>query len=300
MATVPGLTRAMVLRRARETLARAGIPSPDHDAEALVRCALRIGRTALWTEPGAAVSGAESARLAALLEARGRRVPLQLLLGEVDFHGTTLLVEPGVFVPRPETESLVERALEALRPAGAHPAGGVLLDLGTGTGAIAIALLLALPPGWSARAFDRSGRACELARRNARRNGVEDRLTVARADFREGGLPGLSIPADALVANLPYIPTGVISGLMPEVRDHDPREALDGGPDGLDAFRVVAATLPAWLRAGGLLALEIGHDQADACLELCGPHLVGARVTRDLAGMPRILTGRMRGTGRCA
>jgi release factor glutamine methyltransferase len=99
-----------------------------------------------------------------------------------------------------------------------------------------------------------------------------------------------------VVSNLPYIPTGSIPGLMPEVRDHDPLEALDGGPDGLDAFRSVVGELLAWLKPGGLLALEIGAEQADPCMELFGPHLAGARVTRDLAGLPRVLSGIMRGT----
>ena len=239
----------------------------------------------------------DAARFARLVDARSRRVPIQILLGEVSFHAAELDVEPGVFIPRPETECLVERVLEELdAEAGDAPSRGTLVDLGTGTGAIPIALLLSLDAGWSAGALDRSEKAVALASRNARRNGVARRLDLRVADFREPPPSGFPCPADVLVSNLPYIPSGSIPGLMPEVRDHDPWEALDGGSDGLDAFRAVAVGIEAWLKPGGLLALEIGEDAADQCMELFGPHLAGARVTRDLAGMPRVLTGRRRGT----
>jgi release factor glutamine methyltransferase len=288
--------RAVLLAQALETLERAGVPEAEGDAERLLLLALGLSRTRLWSDRAAAVGEEGLARFARLLEARARRVPLQHLLGEVEFHAAEIEVEPGVFIPRPETERLVEVVLEELdSEPGEAPGRGTILDLGTGTGAIVIALLLSLPPGWTAGAIDRSDRAIALASRNGRRNGVARRLTLRTADFRDPPPAGLLAPADVLVSNLPYIPTGVISGLMPEVRDHDPREALDGGTDGLDAFRAVEGSLSSWLKPGGLLALEIGHDQADSCMELFGPHLVGARVARDLAGHPRILTGRRRG-----
>ncbi len=294
-AVVP-LTRAALLAQARDTLERSGVSSPESEAERLLLHALGITRARLWSDRAAAVGDEEVARFARLLEARSRRVPLQHLLGDVEFHAAQIDVEPGVFIPRPETEHLVEVVLEELdAEVGEPPAGGTIADLGTGTGAIPIALLLSLPAGWTASAIDRSDRAIALASRNARRNGVARRLTLRNADFREPPPAGIDAPADVLVSNLPYIPTGDIPGLMPEVRDHDPREALDGGPDGLDAFRAVSEVLSSWLKPGGLLALEIGDEQADPCMKLFGPHLTGARITRDLAGMPRILTGR-RGT----
>jgi len=286
-----------LLADARDTLERSGVPSPAQEAELLLLQALAIPRARLWSDRAAPVAEEDAARFARLLEARSRRVPLQLLLGEVSFHAAELDVEPGVFIPRPETECLVERVLEELdAELGDPPSGGTIVDLGTGTGAIPIALLLSLHAGWSAAAIDRSEKAIALASRNARRNGVARRLDLRVADFREPPPAGFPCPADVLVSNLPYIPSGAIPGLMPEVRDHDPWEALDGGSDGLDAFRAVAGGIEAWLKPGGLLALEIGEDAADTCIELFGPHLAGARVTRDLAGMSRVLTGKRRGT----
>jgi len=291
------LTRAALLVHAQQTLVQAGVPSPESDAERLLLHALGISRTRFWSDRAARVPDEDGARFARLLEARARRVPLQHLLGEVEFHAAEIEVEPGVFIPRPETERLVEVVLEELEGgSGEILERGTILDLGTGTGAIPIALLLSLPAGWRAGAIDRSDRAIALASRNGRRNGVARRLTLANADFRDAPPTALETPADVLVANLPYIPTGVIAGLMPEVRDHDPREALDGGSDGLDAFRAVAGALTSWLKPGGLLAVEIGEDQADPCMELFGPHLTKPRVERDLEGHPRILTGRRRGT----
>jgi len=291
------LTRGALLAEARDTLERSGVASPEGEAERLLLHALGITRARFWSDRAAAVGEEGAARFARLLEARSRRVPLQHLLGEVEFHAAQIEVEPGVFIPRPETERLVETVLEELdEDLGEPPPGGKIVDLGTGTGAIPIALLLSLPEGWTAAALDRSDRAIALASRNARRNGVAQRLALRNADFRDPPGAGLPCPADVLVSNPPYIRSGDIPGLMPEVRDHDPREALDGGPDGLDAFRALAGNFSSWLKPGGLLALEIGDDQADPCMELFRPHLSGARVARDLAGMPRILTGRRRGT----
>jgi release factor glutamine methyltransferase len=291
------VTRAALLSDAKETLDRAGVASPGQDAERLLLHALGLSRARLWSDRSATVGEEGLARFARLLEARARRVPIQHLLGDVEFHAAEIEVEPGVFIPRPETERLVEVVLEELeRGSGEIPERGTIIDLGTGTGAIPVALLLSLPAGWTAAAIDRSDRAIALASRNARRNGVARRLTLRTADFRDPPPSGLGAPADVLVSNLPYIPTGAIPGLMPEVRDHDPREALDGGPDGLDAFRTVQGALSSWLKPGGLLALEIGADQADPCMELLGPHLSEARVARDLGGYPRILTGQRRGT----
>jgi release factor glutamine methyltransferase len=297
MKALARLTRGALLAQAKETLAAALVPSPEGDAERLLLHALGISRTRLWSDRAQDVGEEDMARFARLLEARVRRVPLQHLLGEVEFHAAGIEVEPGVFIPRPETERLVEVVLEEVASeSGAAAEEGTLIDLGTGTGAIPIALLLSLPDGWTAGALDRSERAMALASRNAARNGVARRLTLCRGDFRDPPPKGLPAPADVLVSNPPYIPTAVIPGLMPEVRDHDPREALDGGPDGLDAFRVLADGLPSWLKPGGILAVEIGDEQADQCMELFGPHLVGARIARDLAGLPRILTGTRRGS----
>jgi release factor glutamine methyltransferase len=288
-ASALGTTRAEALAALARRFERAGIGSPEHDAEAILLRALHASRADLWSEPHATLSDEEARDLAALAERRSAREPLQLLLGTTPFCSATLDLEPGVFLPRPETESLVEAVLRSL-----HVDEGRLLELGTGTGAIAIAILHALP-GWKGEAVDRSPQAVRLARKNAARNGVAARLHVLEGDFRDSGT--LRVPAhdyDLIVSNPPYIRSGDIPGLMPEVRDHDPAEALDGGADGLDAYRDLARGIPLWLRPGGLLAVEIGADQADSSRELLRPHLEEVRVLPDLAGRPRILMGTRR------
>ncbi len=284
-----GATRVEALASLTRRLERAGIESAEHDAEALLLRALHIARADLWVDPRAPLTPDEADELAALAERRTARVPLQLLLGTTPFGSATLDLEPGVFLPRPETECLVEEVLRAI-----PTASGRLLELGAGTGAIAIAVLHELPE-WSGDAVDRSPQAVRLARRNAARNGLSARLRIQEADFRKPET--LRFPDqeyDLLVSNPPYIRSGDIEGLMPEVKDHDPREALDGGPDGLDALRDLARGIPLWLRPGGLLAVEIGADQADDSQVLMRPFLEDVRVLPDLAGRPRILMGTRR------
>jgi release factor glutamine methyltransferase len=284
-------TRAQALADLAARLARAGVSSPEAEAEWLLLHALGIGRAAYWSEPRAPLRAEEEAALEAIAIRRERREPLQHILGEVPFHDAVLTVEPGVFLPRPETELLVEAVLAEL------PESGTLVDWGTGTGAIAIALLKALP-GWTAVAADRSGPALDLALRNAVRNRVADRFRAVEADFARLEAPPIpGAPFDLVVSNPPYVRRGELPGLMPEVRDHDPPEALDGGEDGLDAHRHLARGLGSWLAAGGLLALEIGAAQADDVLGLYGALIQDARVLPDRAGMPRIVIGTRRGEG---
>jgi release factor glutamine methyltransferase len=311
-----GDTRVAALEELRARFARAGIPERDAavEAELLLCHALGIGRAECWVDPGAPVTPEHWRALESLAVRRERRVPVQLLIGSVGFHEVTLAVEPGVFLPRPETETLVETVLEAL---GSRASEGRLLDLGTGTGAAAIALLAALP-GWTAVALDRSPAAVALSRRNAALNGVAPRFTAVEGDFRTVAAPWLDrAPYDVVVSNPPYIPSATIPGLEPEVRDHDPREALDGGPDGLDAYRAIARVLPRILRSDGFLAVEMGDDQADRIRGILAPGgsrgvvpcdlsgtgemagtpdaLRGISIKRDLAGRPRVLLTTWRG-----
>ncbi len=297
------MTRADALARLRARLRGAGIESPDREAEWLLLHALGIGRSAYWADPTVPLRGEEVVALEALASRRERREPLQLLLGDMPFHDVWLDVAPGVFIPRPETEGLVEAVLAAIGDrrlcdaAGAGAARGTLLDWGTGTGAIAVALLRALP-GWSGIGADRSSVALALAERNAARNGVANRFRTIEADFsspRPAALSGELV--DLVVSNPPYVRRVELSGLMPEVRDHDPPEALDGGDDGLDAFRHLARGLDLWLRPGGLLALEIGAGQADDVLGAFPGLNQEARVLPDRAGIPRFVIGTTRGGG---
>jgi len=297
-------TRAQALADLGARLRRADVPLPEADAEWLLLHALGIGRAAYWSDPRAPLRAEEEAALEAFAVRREGREPLQHILGEVPFHDAILTVEPGVFIPRPETEVLVEAVLAALGDSrsrsargGGPPKSGTLLDWGTGTGAIAIALLKSLP-GWTAVAADRSRPALHLALRNATRNGVADRFGARMADFATPRTPPIKgAPFDLVVSNPPYVRRGDLPALMPEVRDHDPPEALDGGEDGLDAHRHLARGLRSWLAVGGLLALEIGSGQADDVLGLYRPLIQDARVLPDRAGMPRIVIGTMRGEG---
>ena len=300
-------TRTAVFAALRDRLERAGIESAASEAETLLLHALGISRSELWCEPSAALTAAETATLESLALRREKREPLQQLIGTVGFHDVTLEMAPGVFIPRPETEILVASVLEALGPAAAA-AGGRLIDLGSGSGAVSVALLAALPR-WTGVAIDRSPAALALTERNAARNGLGARFQALAGDFLTAGSPGSAAaatpdptwgtpPYDLVVSNPPYIPSGALAGLMPEVRDHDPRAALDGGPDGLDAYRAIARLLPILLRPEGLLALEIGDDQADAILGIMssrGLGLVAPQVRRDLAGRPRVVLGTWRG-----
>lgn len=303
MGAAPEVSRAQALRQVTARLRTAGIEPAEREAEWLLLRALGIERSAYWAEPKTPVRHDQAAALEAIVAQRERRVPLQLILGDVPFHGVSLLVEPGVFVPRPETEELVEAILS--RPL---PPRGALLDWGTGTGAIAVALLAALP-GWTGVGADRSRPALALAAKNAARNGVQGRFQAVEADFTSDSSLGshadsaTPTPAiqgahfDVVVSNPPYVRRGDIPGLMAEVRDHDPREALDGGPDGLDAFRHLARGLDRWLRPGGLLALELGAEQADNVLGALDGLIEDTRVLPDRAGQPRFVIGTMRGGG---
>jgi len=285
----PSQTRAEALASLTRRFERAGIESAEHDAEALLLRALHVSRADLWATPTALLSPEEALDLTGLAERRSSREPLQLLLGTTPFCSATLDLEPGVFLPRPETECLVEAVLRSV-----HAEQGSLLELGTGTGAIAIAILHALPE-WTGAAVDRSEQAVRLARRNAARNGLTDRLQVDEGDFRRPEALRLAAPPyDMVVSNPPYVRSADIPRLMPEVKDHDPHDALDGGPDGLDAVRDLAVGIPLWLRPEGLVAVEIGADQADESLGIMRPFLDNARILPDLAGRPRILMGSRR------
>ncbi len=308
MTALLGGTRVAVLAALRGRLERAGIETAASEAETLLLHVLEVSRAAFWCEPGATLSAREAEALESLAARRERRVPLQQLIGSVGFHEIVLCVESGVFIPRSETETLVGSVLEVLGPAAAG-AGGRLLDLGAGAGAISVALLAALP-SWVGVAVDISPMAVSLSDRNAALNGLGSRFQALEGDFiaaaaattaaASGGVtPAAAVwgttPYDLLVANPPYIPSGTLAGLMPEVRDHDPHHALDGGADGLDGYRAIARLLPAILRRDGLLALEIGEDQADAILSIMGSGLEAPQVRRDLAGRPRVILGTWRG-----
>lgn len=279
-------TAAGAIEQGRGRLAAAGIAAAALEARLLLEQAAGLDRASLLSQARDPVAPAAAARYERLLAQRERRVPLAYLAGEREFWSLRLKVDPRVLVPRPETETLVEAALERLSP------GASVADVGTGSGAIVIALALELGCG-EFFGTDRSAGALAVARENAAAHGLGGRI-----DFRLGDLLApLSCRVgslDALVSNPPYIPTAELAGLQPEVRDFEPRDALDGGPDGLAVIRALVAGAPPLLRSGGWLLLEIGAGQGAAVLALLEGNgaFEGISCRRDLAGIERVVVAR--------
>jgi release factor glutamine methyltransferase len=266
-----------------------GIQGARLDAELLLAHALGWKRIDLYARVGHVPSPAATARFREMVRARARRVPAKYLIGHTEFVSATLVVSPSVLIPRPETELLVERALELL-PAERDLSAA---DLGTGSGAIAIAVA-ARRPRTRFVATDVSAEALEVARGNAERAGLAGAIAFREGDWF-GALEGGS-RFDAIVSNPPYVAAGDLETLMPEVRDHEPRVALDGGADGLDALRTLVGEAPRWLKPGGWLAVEIGAGQRGEVVGLA--KATGAyaapEVMADYQGIDRIVSMRKR------
>ncbi|WP_083634934.1 peptide chain release factor N(5)-glutamine methyltransferase [Maricaulis sp. W15] len=273
-----------------ERLIAAGIDEGGDEARFLLNHVLAPASLAQALADPALFSWQQAERLAALSWRRLQRVPLSQVLGSQPFWTLDLAVTADVLTPRADTETLVEAVLSE---AGVDAAR--LVDLGTGSGAILLALL-SERPGWNGLGVDLSDSALIVASGNAERCGLAN-----RARFLQGrwgaGLADAS--ADILVSNPPYIVADVLAGLAPEVRDHEPALALDGGADGLDAYREIIRDLPRLLVPGGLFALEIGYDQGAAVSALAqASGLVGIAVKADLAGHDRVVIGRRSGGDR--
>jgi release factor glutamine methyltransferase len=276
--TVRGLLSATI-----ERLAAAGCVSAEAEARWLVEEALGVRSGGLAAQRGDAVDEPGQARLRAMVARRVAGEPLQHVIGWAPFGALRLAVGPGVFVPRPETEGLAERAAARLPTT----AGAVAVDLCTGSGAIACFLKAARPVA-RVVATELDPVALGYARRNAEPLGVE----VLAGDLDEP-LPGtLAGRVDVLTANVPYVPTDQITLLPSDVRDHEPRAALDGGRDGLDVLRRVTAVAGRWLGPGGWILCEVGDDQARSAADLlAGAGFAGVAVLPDLAGRERVVEG---------
>ncbi|MEJ2148082.1 MAG: peptide chain release factor N(5)-glutamine methyltransferase [Chloroflexota bacterium] len=262
-------------------LARQRTPVSPTTAQALLAYVVGRGRAWLLAHPEAPLSGAQAAQFAALLGRAAAGEPLAYLVGEREFCGLTFEVTPDALIPRPESEALVEAGLAWARERSkSDPA---IVDVGTGSGAIAVTLAARLPQARIA-AVELSAPALAVARRNAQRHAVADRVGLVRGDL----LAALVGPFDLILANLPYVSTGELAGL--EVGRWEPRLALDGGADGLDLVRRLLEQAPARLAPGGRLALEIGAEQGERVMTLCREAFPQAavRLERDLAGLNRI------------
>lgn len=274
-----------LLRHVRGALERAGKPDAALEARLIVGHATGTGRSEALLDPGRAVPPARMARALAVLERRLAGEPVHRIIGERAFYGLRLKLSPATLEPRPDTEALVDLALPRLRTLCERHGGAAVLDLGTGTGAVALALV-AEEPRAIATATDIAAEALATAAGNADMNGLGDRFRPVLSDWY-GGVSGRF---HMIVSNPPYIASSQIGTLEREVRDHDPRAALDGGDDGLDAYRAIAAGAGDHLAADGLVAVEIGYDQGEtvpAIFGACGFRLVEGR--RDLAGTLRAL-----------
>ncbi|THF86460.1 peptide chain release factor N(5)-glutamine methyltransferase [Deinococcus sp. KSM4-11] len=273
-------TRRARLRSATEELRRAGVPSPEVDARALLLHALHLTPTALVTDGDAPVTADQELALHSLLARRAAREPLQYLLGTVEWGGVTLRVDARALVPRPETEWLLHLTVVALRGRAAPR----VLDVGTGTGALALGVKAARPDA-RVTATDISPEALGLARENAALNGLE--VTFRHADL----LTGLSGPFDVVVSNPPYLPDRDRQDAQPEIR-HDPELALYAGPDGLDVARRLTAQVADVLGTGGLLLLELDPRNAGHFAEELRAQGWVATVHADLAARERFIEAR--------
>ncbi|MEB2289188.1 MAG: peptide chain release factor N(5)-glutamine methyltransferase [Anaerolineae bacterium] len=280
----PPTTIAGALAWARAVLNEAAGSEPL-DAPLLLAHILGCERTALLAHPQRPLTPTQLTAFCALVERRASGVPLAYLAGERAFFDLTLIVTPDVLIPRPETEHLVERALAWARARARSPR---IADVGTGSGVIAVTLARHLP-GARVWALDVSRAALGVARRNAARYDLAERVHLVQADLL-GPLLGARGAFDLIAANLPYVPTSALETLP--VSRHEPRLALDGGPDGLAVIRRLLAQVPRILAADGLLLLEIEAEQGERAAALAATALPGARVTvhADYAGHDRVIS----------
>ena len=270
----------------------AGIDSARLDAELLLGCALGMSREELIVAARRKLSVAESDRYEDLLRRRLNREPLAYITGQQEFWSLGFLVSGDVLVPRPETETLVERALKHLAAINNHEAPRIL-ELGTGSGAIAVALASELPQA-EIVATEIAPAALQIARRNASRNGVSNAIRFLQGDLFTALDQELEKEFDLIVSNPPYIPRGEIAQLEAEVNRWEPRAALDGGVDGLDFYRRIIEEAPGYLRQGGAVAVEIGAAIGSLVLALFrnNPAYGDTRVYQDYSGRDRVVIAR--------
>jgi release factor glutamine methyltransferase len=274
-----------VLTWAAEDLKKRGNDSARLDVELLLGRVLGLDRIGLIMQSERSLAPAELAAFRELFKRRRTGEPVAYLLGEREFYGILLHVDARVLIPRPDSERLVEVALERTR---ARSMLGAALDLCTGSGCVAIAFARQRPT-WRVTASDVSSEALQVAHGNAHRTGAVRNLRLVQGSLF-AALAGERF--DLISANPPYIPAGEIAGLPVDVRDFEPRLALDGGADGLDLVREIAALAPSHLTAGGLLALEIGADQGAAALAILRERgYAELELARDLGGRERVVSG---------
>ena len=281
-----GASVSEATRLLAQTLRLAGIEEPEVDARALLGHALQLERAQLISHSERILDAHEVAAISAFAARRLKREPVSRIIGRREFWNVMLRLSPAVLDPRPETETVVEAALDAVASAALRMKRLRILDIGTGSGALLLALLAELPNAVGT-GTDISTAALVVARANAERNSLAGRCTFLACDIAAG----LNGPFDLIVSNPPYIAHGDIASLAPEVRDYDPALALDGGNDGLDGYRAIAAQAVPLLAPGGRLLVELGGGQEAAVRALfTKAGLAVAPARHDLAGIPRALS----------
>ena len=272
------------IQQAHQTLEAAGIPDARLEAEVLVMSVMRMTRQNIFAQQETEVGSRLEQDLAVLLEQRLQRTPLAYILGYREFYGINVMVTPSVMVPRPETENMVEHTL-FMALMGMETRELVIADVGTGSGAIAVNLAIHLPSA-KIYAVDISEPALDVAAYNIRGHSVADRIRLGHGDL----LDPVPEPVDVIVANLPYIPTGRIPTLQPEVQQ-EPVIALDGGPDGLDLVRRLLGQAPEKLKTPGVILMELDPEQFPAAEESARQHFPDADISaeQDLTHRDRIL-----------
>jgi release factor glutamine methyltransferase len=291
--TVAGLKAGISVDEAQRILSKsfalAGIDSGMTDARALIGAALRLSRAQLLAQSDRLLEPREIAAIDALAARRMKREPVSRILGRKEFWSLMLDVTPDVLVPRPDTETLIEAALDYVVRGGLRLEPLRILDIGTGTGALMLALLQELPNARGV-ATDVSVAALHVARGNAERLKLASRCSFVACNLADG----VQGRFDLIVSNPPYIARGAIASLDPEVRDFDPRLALDGGADGLDAYRAIAASVPPLLAPGGRLIMELGVGQAPPVTALFeAAKFIVLSIRNDLGGIARALIAKI-------
>lgn len=277
-------TVEQLLREAVEKLREAGADTPLLDAEVMLSRILACSRTQLLAHPETRPPREAVEWFAQSVSRRSQHEPLAYIVGEREFYGICFEVTPAVLIPRAETEILVETAITILRGVD-HP---IVADVGVGSGAVAVSIAKSVPEV-VVYATESSEAALEVAERNANRAGVRDRVQLLKGDLLEP-LAGCSF--DLIVSNPPYVPSAEIDRLEPEIAKYEPRQALDGGPDGLDYYRRLAPDAPEYLKVGGVLAVEVGAGQSPAVEKLFQANgFQDVRSVRDYSGIERVVLG---------
>jgi release factor glutamine methyltransferase len=274
------------LQSTTQTLCRAGIADASVEAELLLGHILGMSKTQLYTEPERNLTSVETEHLRNLVRRRLAREPAAYILGHCEFYGIDFYIDYHTFIPRPETELLVEKAVELAHRVSHRGKQITIADIGTGCGAIAVSLALALP-GAKIYATDISDSALRAAGMNCQRHAVSDQVELLQGNLLEP----LPQPVDMIVANLPYIRSCEFEDLCPEIRDYEPTMALAGGEDGLDIIQQMLEQMPGKLSQGACFLLEIGKGQGGMVTSLAKSYFPQANIELvfDLGGIERVV-----------